>query len=334
MSDPGNWLGGVVPADDADIDLSAATIVNGDLDRTFGVVTMGAGVVTFTGNKMKATSFSDTSKVAVGANSTVTVDGDLSLYLGSNRNICHWVGDGGKFEVTGDIKVTGGTRTLNPCEESVGTGVVAAKGLVNNAGSDGVFRLVRAIAGYHANWLIGEHGLSGSKTFAVASSANATAKIIAATDFTISKGVLADKALELDTAGHAVTIAADYDGTGAKTFSGSGTVAVASGVGLGTGAITLGAGTTLALTADSNTFTPLTNALNLPTEGTATIRIDGARLRSVDHTIATVASGTTANVTLDPDSTALTGRKGSLKVEGGNLVLNIITTPGLMFIVK
>ena len=329
MSDPDNWLEDV-PAAGADIDLSAATTVNADLDRTFGAVTMGAYVVTFTGDKMRATSFSDTSKVAVGANSTVTVDGDLSFYMSENRNICYWVGDGGKFEVTGDIKVTGASKTLNPCVESVGTGVVAAKGLVNNAGADGTFRLVRAIAGYHANWLIGEHGLSGSKTFAVASSANATAKIIAATDFTISKRVLADKALELDTAGHAVTIAADYDGTGAKTFSGSGTVAVASGVNLGTGAITLGAGTTLALTATSSTFTALANALNLPTEGSATIRIDGARLTSGDHVIAPVASGT--NVELDPASTVLAGRRYSLKVDGSNLVLNIEPT-GAMVIV-
>ena len=325
MSDPDNWLAGVVPADGADIDLSAATTVNADLDRTFGAVTMGAGVVTFTGNKMKAESFSDTSKVAVGANSTVTVDGDLSLSLdSSNRNICHWVGDGGKFEVTGDIKVTGKNRVLNPCVESVGTGVISAKGLVSNAGSDSTFRLVRAIAGYHANWLIGEHGLSGSKKFAVSGDANATAKIIAATDFTMSAGVTANKALELDTAGHTVTIASNYDGSGARTFSGSGTVAVGSGVGLGTGEITLGDGTTLALTATSSTFTALTNALNLPTTGAATIRIDGARLSSGSHTIASnVAAGATANVVLDPAGTALGGRKASLRVEDGSLVLRI-----------
>ena len=325
MSDPDNWLAGVVPADGADIDLSAATTVNADLDRTFGAVTMGAGVVTFTGNKMKAESFSDTSKVAVGANSTVTVDGDLSLSLdSSNRNICHWVGDGGKFEVTGDIKVTGANRVLNPCVESVGTGVISAKGLVSNAGSDSTFRLVRAIAGYHANWLIGEHGLSGSKKFAVVNSATATAKIIAATNFTMSAGVTANKALELDTAGHTVTIASNYDGSGARTFSGSGTVAVGSGVGLGTGEITLGGGTTLALTATSSTFTALTNALNLPTTGAATIRIDGARLSSGSHTIASnVAAGATANVVLDPAGTALGGRKASLRVEDGSLVLRI-----------
>ncbi|MBQ3746533.1 MAG: hypothetical protein II863_03880, partial [Kiritimatiellae bacterium] len=60
----------------------------------------------------------------------------------------------------------------------------------------------------------------------------------------------------------------------------------------------------------------------LPTEGVATIRIDGARLSSGDHTIlSNVTAGTTSNVTLDPASTALGGRKGSLRIDGSNLVL-------------
>lgn len=339
MSDPDNWLARVVPADGADIDLSAATTVNADLDRTFGAVTMGAGVVTFTGNKMKAESFTDTSKIAVGANSTVTLDGDLSLSLvSSNRNICHWVGDGGKFEVTGDIKVTEGSRVLNPCVESVGTGVISAKGLVNNAGSVSSFRLVRAIAGYHANWLIGENGLSGSKKFAVANSATAIAKIIAATDFTMSAGVTANKALELDTAGHTVTIAADYDGTGATTFSGSGTVAVAPGVNLGTSAITLGARTTLELTATSSQSEKLiSNTLNLPTgEGEkATIRINGTRLCFGDHVIATLGNdATTANVELDGNSEALDGRKYSIAVTDDDKIVLNIKPGGFLMIVR
>ena len=325
MSDPANWLSGVVPSEEADIDLSAATIVHADLDCTFGKVTMGAGVVSFTG-KMKAKSFSDTSKIAVCANSTVTIAGDLSFYLSSNCNICHWVGDGGRFEVAGDIKVTGGSRILNPCAESVGTGVVAAKGLVNNAGSDYCFRFVRAIAGYHANWRIGENGLSGEKPFAVSRDADATAKIIAATDFTIATGVMANKALELDTAGHTVKIKSNYEGTGAKLFSGAGTVEVASGVGLGTGDITLNAGTTLALTATGSAFTPLENTLNLPMEGVVKLRIDGTGLRSGDHVIATLGAGTADNVELESENpgTALDGRKATLSVDDdNNLILNV-----------
>ena len=98
---------------------------------------------------------------------------------------------------------------------------------------------------------------------------------------------------------------------------------------LGSGAaMTLGAGTKLWL----NTAT-LSNTLNLPTEGTATIRIDGAKLSAGDHVIATVGTGATANVVLDPASTVLDGRKGSLRIEGGSLVFNVMSK-GMILIVK
>ena len=83
----------------------------------------------------------------------------------------------------------------------------------------------------------------------------------------------------------------------------------------------------------SNEFTPIANTLNLPTEGTATIRIDGARLHSGDHEIAPVGTGTAANVTIDPASTALGGRKGTLRVENGKLFLSIVPA-GLMVIIR
>ena len=102
---------------------------------------------------------------------------------------------------------------------------------------------------------------------------------------------------------------------------------------VGEGKVSLAAGTTLVLTADSKDFTPCIPGLALPTEGTATIRIDGARLKSGDHVIATVASGTTENVTLDLSGTALDGRKGTLRVENGKLFLSIVPD-GLMIIFR
>jgi hypothetical protein len=93
----------------------------------------------------------------------------------------------------------------------------------------------------------------------------------------------------------------------------------------GTGAITLNAGTTLALDYSSgdNGSALLANKLNLPTEGAATIRIDGKRLGSGDYEITTIGSGNIKNVTLDLYSSALDGRKASLRVEEGKLFLNI-----------
>ena len=120
------------------------------------------------------------------------------------------------------------------------------------------------------------------------------------------------------------------------TVTDTATLAFGAGASLGTGDITLGAGTTLALTATSREFTPLANTLNLPTgeNEVATIRIDGARLRSGDNIIiAPVASGATANVTLDENSAALDGREGTLRVEDGQLILNVQPN-GLMIIFR
>ena len=90
----------------------------------------------------------------------------------------------------------------------------------------------------------------------------------------------------------------------------------------GNGTVSLAAGTTLALTATSKDFTPCIDpSLALPATGTATICIDGARLRSGDHVIASVVSGSADNVV--PAGTALDGRRASFRVDNGVLVLNI-----------
>ena len=118
-----------------------------------------------------------------------------------------------------------------------------------------------------------------------------------------------------------------------KIFSGglvvqdTATVEVKAGAKPGTGEITLNAGTTLALDYSSggNGSALLANKLNLPTEGAATIRIDGKRLGSGDYEITTIGSGNIENVALDLDCSALDGRKASLRVdvENGKLFLNI-----------
>ena len=101
------------------------------------------------------------------------------------------------------------------------------------------------------------------------------------------------------------------------------------------GRIALDAGATLTLVSGGTDdfVTRIEPAVTLPTDGVATIRIDDARLSSGDHTIlSNVTAGATANVTLDPASAALAGRKGTLEVKDGNLVLSIEPT-GAMVIV-
>ena len=119
---------------------------------------------------------------------------------------------------------------------------------------------------------------------------------------------------------------------GGLSVGGTATVKVNEGCTPGSGVITLGAGTKLVLTANSSTY-QLPNTLNLPTEGVATIRIDGKRLRTGNNVIATIGSGATENVALDMNSAALDGRKATLRVEGGKLILNIQSS-GFMIIVR
>ena len=119
------------------------------------------------------------------------------------------------------------------------------------------------------------------------------------------------------------------------TVTASATLAFGANGSLGTGAITLNAGTTLALTATGSTFTALTNEVTLPTgeNEKATIRIDGARLKSGPQTIlSNVAAGATANVELDMDSPALAGRKATLAVDGSNLGLTIEPNGTIMMV--
>ena len=205
MSTPGNWEDGVTPVADDALDFSgiaAAATINCDIDATFGAVTMGSGVVTFTGS-LVATSFSDTSKVAVGANSTVTIDGDLVFGTNVESYVCRYVFEGGKFVVTGDIIATPKqTGNLYPYQNAPGW--ISAKGLVNNAAGD-KFYLVQAYD-WQANWMIGEDGISGAYRYTVGASGKGNATIKATADFAVSSVIIQRHNLVLEPDGHVITL--------------------------------------------------------------------------------------------------------------------------------
>jgi len=230
MSTPGNWEDGVTPVADDALDFSgiaAAATINCDIDATFGAVTMGSGVVTFTGS-LAATSFSDTSKVAVGANSTVTIDGDLELGGSASEYVCDTVASGGRFVVTGHIVMMPEKGNYVIPSKSSCAGVIAAKGLVKN--KEGGVNFGRAFKlapdGCHVNWEIGEDGISGFNMFYIDGAAGTSAKIVATANFTLSVGIANLGALELDTAGRTVVLGGSLgggiQGTGTTTISGAG----------------------------------------------------------------------------------------------------------------
>ena len=107
MANGENWAGGVAPVADGVADFSgvtAATTINADLGAKLSTVTMGSGVTTFT-NALTATAFSDYSKLAVGADSTVTIDNSLTFSGSTNIRLCYTVEESGELRVTGSLSI-------------------------------------------------------------------------------------------------------------------------------------------------------------------------------------------------------------------------------------
>ena len=236
MSDGANWLNGA-PAAGADIDFTGVAFnrtINADAGVTYGRVTMGPGVVMFT-NALSATSFNDTSKIAVDANSTVMIDGDLEFSGSADEYIVNYVAAGGKFVVSGDIKAMPGKNGfVYPCVNyNQFKGTIVAKGLVNNSVSTRVnrFALTRGYANTQVNWAVGEHGISGTDGFWKPNDGTIQSTITAEADFRISSEIAIQGPLTLDTKTHTIEITSDTVRRGicgytANTSASSGAVTI------------------------------------------------------------------------------------------------------------
>ena len=102
-----NWFGGQVPAAGAVVNFSAIpsdTTINADAGRAFGMVTMGDAMITFT-NALTVAGFSDPLKVTVGADSTVTIDNDITLGT-EGQKLCKTIAAGGTLHITGSVEVS------------------------------------------------------------------------------------------------------------------------------------------------------------------------------------------------------------------------------------
>ena len=117
MSTAANWLTRQVPAAGSNLDFSGASsaiTINADTDATYGTVTMGDGMVTFTG-ALTVSAFVDSTgatnlmNVKVGAGATVTIDGDLET---TTQYVVQSIAEGGRFIVTGNLTVAGGMDAL------------------------------------------------------------------------------------------------------------------------------------------------------------------------------------------------------------------------------
>jgi hypothetical protein len=286
FGDAANWEDGVVPSvGDALFFNEIASNVKVSAPSSsravkYGVATMGGKVVTFSGNIAFA-GISDTSKVSVDANATVTLDGDLvfaNATSGANNYIVNTVGANGAFVVTGRIVSSADGFGYVLPSVNAGDGVIVAKGLVqNSSNSDNPsFRLARD-AGSTTRWAIGRDGITGSKNYWILNNNNHPRAEIRPldSDFTISAkiGNREKATLVLDTTGrdglaHTIKltggtyregvnivkgtgkVVCDYiapSGNASNKFSveGSATLVLKAGSNIGSGKVTVNAGATL-----------------------------------------------------------------------------------------
>ena len=233
LSVTANWDDGEVPEAGDALDFSSvtsATTIEADVNAAFGAVTMGTGVVTFTGN-LTATSFSDTSKIAVGANATVTLVGDLTYTTTGGGWMLNRLD--GMLVVTGKIIVSG-TADMKLAQTVGSSGVAVVKGLVSNGGTSWTFRLNRSNSGDTARWVIGEDGLSGGSGFWMLAASSSSSAILQpnTNDFTIADWVGARSGPSLtvnttgwgDGVGHVVKATKGFIREGVVTVAGAGTL--------------------------------------------------------------------------------------------------------------
>ena len=152
MSTAANWLNGV-PAAGSDIDLSAissATTIIADTGRAFGMVTMGDAMITFT-NALTVAGFSDPLKVTVGADSTVTIDNDVTLDATPQR-LCSTILTGGTLHITGSVEIESSSIIYALYSATSGGTIIVDDGIAVS-GNGTVWWNARVLA-------LGENGIS------------------------------------------------------------------------------------------------------------------------------------------------------------------------------
>ena len=219
FDDPKNWEDGTVPLAGENLDFSllsagATVSVSGaSKGQKFGTATMGSQVVTFTG-EIAFDSLADTTKIAVGANSTVTLDGDLV----PASSVVYSVASGGKFVVRGTLTL----HSWSDPQVSPGDGTIVVGGLTSVPNA---VMLTASNQSYNQKWAIGPGGISGGEGAYMWTYSNpATSSEFRpwTNDVTVSVGsiIRSDaKSLTLNTAGldgaaHTITLDAGFADNG------------------------------------------------------------------------------------------------------------------------
>ena len=352
-----NWDDGEVPGAGDALDFSSvtfATTIEADVSATFGAVTMGSGVVTFTGN-LTASAYSNTSKIAVGANATVTLVGDLVFANKTDKAIeyiANAIAAGGAFVVTGDIVSSSNGKGYVVPTINGGDGLIVAKGLVQNSScSDNPsFRLARDAAGT-VRWVIGADGISGTKNYWILNNGGKPTAIIKPDDsnFAISAkiGNRQVATLRIDTTGrdgigHTITLTGSIYREGKVYVEGTGTVVCAyvqsdstnpfivkdtatlalnAGSNIGTGGVTMQKGTTLALGAEGYQFRGAFSVSG--GSGNVAVKVGDGTLTRGTHTVFTASSLSVTSEDFALANAIPRGCKATFSISGKSLSVSV-----------
>lgn len=225
-----NWLNGLAPVADVALDftrVASAATATADLDDvSFPGLVSGSSVVTFSGS-LTVGSCSDSSKIAVGADSRVTVDGEMTLEGGGTAVLVDSVAEGGVFAV-GSVTATDTSVTATA---RAGEGFVSVGGILLGGDREPYLYLTPNMMS--TRWIVGEGGISGTGAWGYSDGANSAYIYPDASDFTIAAPTVIRSNFghyELNTTGkgdgegHVITLAETLADNGRLFIGGSGAV--------------------------------------------------------------------------------------------------------------
>ena len=286
MKDAGNWSRKAAPGKNEKVAFRSAATVTADLGSvTLRNVSLGA-VVTFNGS-LRTKGIDNRANLVVGANATVTLEGDVTMAAGK-QYVVRRVDTNGRFVVTGVVK--SGGQEFYPTVDA-GDGYVVVKG----AALDGSKLMFATSDVKNANWAVGASGISGSgAVWCLSNGKNKATFRPQGSDFAINVPTVIRTAFgryelnttDLNGTGRTITLGGGYADNGKMFITGKGKVVcscvptASNGKGAYSGAVQVEGSATLAVKSgkrltNGNTKFCAGTSLSLPDSKSGTVELKG-----------------------------------------------------------
>jgi len=286
MKDAGNWSRKAAPGKNEKVAFRSAATVTADLGSvTLRNVSLGA-VVTFNGS-LRTKGIDNRANLVVGANATVTLEGDVTMAAGK-QYVVRRVDTNGRFVVTGVVK--SGGQEFYPTVDA-GDGYVVVKG----AALDGSKLMFATSDVKNANWAVGASGISGSgAVWCLSNGKNKATFRPQGSDFAINVPTVIRTAFgryelnttDLNGTGRTITLGGGYADNGKMFIAGKGKVVcscvptASNGKGAYSGAVQVEGSATLAVKSgkrltNGNTKFCAGTSLSLPDSKSGTVELKG-----------------------------------------------------------